>query len=209
MKERRIIAYTLLGAVAIFLLIFWTTRGVKMPDNRSMPWQSYVNEQAQTVVFNLTMQRSLLIDAARQFGTEIEASLFERDSQKPELEVYFSSTKIGGISAKIILNLMLENQALEMLRAQVDESMLMPSGVQKTTFTPKAERLMSAFKIKSLTFIPRANLDKSVIQNLFGKPSYIDLAEKGVSYWHYPQKGLRIILNGEQQMLEFSNQKGH
>jgi len=171
MKERHIVGYTLLGAILAFVAIFLFTRDVEMPKNQAMPWQSYINENQQTVVFNLTMAESRLIDAARQFGTEINASLFESELEKPELEVYFSSTKVGGISARIILNLILDEQIIESLSNNIDESMQMPSGVKNTTFTPAGERSMSRLKIKSLTFIPGANLDKEVIENLFGKPA--------------------------------------
>ena len=207
MKERVIVAYTLLGALLAFALIFLFTRDIEMPQNQAMPWQSYVNEQNQTVVFDLTMERSRLIDAARQFGTEVDAALFENENVTPELEVYFSSTKVGGISAKIILNLILDDQAILMLRENIDESMLMPSGVKKTMFTAKGELSMSQLVIKSLTFVPRADLEQEVIRDLFGKPDRIELANEGVSYWYYPNKGLRIIVDEEQkEILEFSNQ---
>ncbi len=207
MKERVIVAYTLLGALLAFAFIFLFTRDIEMPQNQAMPWQSYVNEQNQTVVFDLTMERSRLIDAARQFGTEVDAALFENENVTPELEVYFSSTKVGGISAKIILNLILDDQAILMLRENIDESMLMPSGVKKTMFTAKGELSMSQLVIKSLTFVPRADLEQEVIRDLFGKPDRIELANEGVSYWYYPNKGLRIIVDEEQkEILEFSNQ---
>jgi hypothetical protein len=207
MKERHIIASTILGAVLVFLAIFLFTRDVEIPKNKSMPWQSHINDKQQTVVFNLTMGESRLIDAARQFGTEIKASLFEDENIKPELEVYFPSTKIGGISARIVLNLALDSKIIEVLSLNIDESMLMPSGVKNTTFSPKGEMAMSRLKIKSLTFIPRADLKESVIKNLFGKPSRVEQGSKGVSYWYYPKKGLRIIVDTEQkEMLEFYNQ---
>jgi hypothetical protein len=207
MKERYIVAYTLLGAVLVFLAIFLFTRDVEMPKNKTMPWQSYINDKQQTVVFNLTMGESRLIDAARQFGTEIKASLFEDEKSSPELEVYFPSTKVGGISAKIILNLTLDDKIIEVLSRNIDESMLMPSGVKNTTFSTIGEMAMSRIKIKSLTFIPRANLKEDVIKNLFGKPNRVELASEGVSYWYYPEKGLRIIVDNEQkEMLEFYNQ---
>jgi len=207
MKERHIIGYTVLSAILVFLAIFLFTRDMEMPKNQAMPWQSYINDKQQTVVFNLTMKKSHLIDAARQFGTEIEASLFENDSVKPELEVYFSSTKVGGISARIVLNLLVDDQIIERLLKNIDESMVMPSGVKKTTFTATGERLMSNLTIKSLSFVPSANLEEQVIENLFGKPDRIELATQGVTYWHYPQKGLRIIVDNEQkEILEFYNQ---
>ncbi|WPE18505.1 hypothetical protein [Candidatus Thioglobus autotrophicus] len=207
MKERHIVGYTLLGSILAFLLIFLLTRDVEMPKNQAMPWQSYLNEQGQTVVFELTMGRSQLIDAARQFGVEIEASLFEREHIEPELEVYFPSTKVGGIGANIILNLAVDAQHLEMLRKNIDQSMLMPSGVKKTTFTTTGEALMSHYQIKSLSFVPKTDLSEEVMLNLFGKPEQIESASPSVSYWHYPQKGLRIIVDDEhKEILEFFNQ---
>ncbi len=207
MKERHIVGYTLLGSILAFLLIFLLTRDVEMPENQAMPWQSYLNEQGQTVVFELTMGRSQLIDAARQFGVEIEASLFEREQIKPELEVYFPSTKVGGIGANIILNLAVDAQHLEILRKNIDQSMLMPSGVKKTTFTTTGEALMSHYQIKSLSFVPKTDLSEEVVLNLFGEPEKIESASPSVSYWHYPQKGLRIIVDDEhKEILEFFNQ---
>ncbi len=207
MKESRIVVYTLLGAILAFLAIFLFTRDIEIPKNQAMPWQSYINSQQQTVVFSLTMGESRLIDAARQFGTEIKASLFEDEGVEPELEVYFSSTKVGGISARIILNLLLDDQAIEDLSRNIDVSMLMPSGVKNTTFTSAGEVSMSRLKIKSLTFIPGANLEEGVIENLFGKPDRVELAPEGISYWYYSEKGLRIIVDSEQkEILEFYNQ---
>lgn len=207
MKERHIVGYTLLGSILAFLLIFLLTRDVEMPKNQAMPWQSYLNGQGQTVVFELTMGRSQLIDAARQFGVEIEASLFEREQIEPELEVYFPSTKVGGIGANIILNLAVDAQHLEMLRKNIDQAMLMPSGVKKTTFTTTGEALMSHYQIKSLSFVPKTDLSEEVMLNLFGEPEQIESASPSVSYWHYPQKGLRIIVDDEhKEILEFFNQ---
>jgi len=207
MKERHIVGYTLLAAFIAFAVMFLLTRDIQTPENQAMPWQSYINDQDQTVVFDLTMGQSKLLDAARLFGTEIEASLFENENVDPELEVYFSSTKVGGISAKIILNLALNKQNIDILRDNIDESMMMPSGVKKTTFKSKAESLMSRFTIKSLTFIPRADLPENVVIDLFGKPDRVDLSDQGISYWHYPEKGLKIIMDDEQKdILEFYNQ---
>ncbi|HIF47324.1 hypothetical protein [Candidatus Thioglobus sp.] len=207
MKERYIVGYTLLAAFIAFAVMFLLTRDIQTPENQAMPWQSYINDQDQTVVFDLTMGQSKLLDAARLFGTEIEASLFENENVDPELEVYFSSTKVGGISAKIILNLALNNQNIDILRDNIDVSMMMPSGVKKTTFKSKAESLMSRFTIKSLTFIPRADLPENVVIDLFGKPDRVDLSDQGISYWYYPEKGLKIIMDDEQKdILEFYNQ---
>ncbi len=206
MKERHIVGYTLLAALIAFAFMFLLTRDIETPENQAMPWQSYINDQDQTVVFDLIMGKSQLLDAARLFGVEMEASLFENENVDPELEVFFSSTKVGGISAKVILNLHLNTQNIDILRDHIDVSMMMPSGVKKTKFKTRAESLMSRFTIKSLTFIPRADLSVSVVEDLFGKPDSVELSEQGISYWYYAAKGLKIIMDEEQkEILEFSN----
>ena len=206
MKERHIVGYTLLAALIAFAIMFLLTRDIETPENQAMPWQSYINDHDQTVVFDLIMGKSQLLDAARLFGVEMEASLFENENVDPELEVFFSSTKVGGISAKVILNLQLNNQNIDILRDHIDVSMMMPSGVKKTKFKTRAESLMSRFTIKSLTFIPRADLSVNVVEDLFGKPDSVALSEQGISYWHYAAKGLKIIMDEEQkEILEFSN----
>ncbi|WP_235093669.1 hypothetical protein [Candidatus Ruthturnera calyptogenae] len=178
---------------------------MKIPRNQSMPWQSFINNQGDTVVFNLTMGSSNLTDAMHLFGSEVEVSLFESEGKMPELEAFFFSTKMGGIGASVILSLMLDQKCIERLNNNIKKSMVMPSGVRKTTFSLTAEVLMFNLKIKSLTFIPKANLSKEVIVNLFGEPSRIELSIQGVSYWYYPTKGLRIIDDENKKILEFYN----
>ncbi|BBB23566.1 conserved hypothetical protein [Isorropodon fossajaponicum endosymbiont JTNG4] len=207
MKESKIISIVLLAAVAIFILFYLLTRDMQMPQNQSMPWQSFINNQGNTVAFNLTMGSSNLTDAMHLFGSEVEASLFESKGKVPELEAFFSSTKVGGIGAGIVLNLILDQKRIERLHNNIKESMVMPSGVRKTMFNLTAEALMFDLKIRSLTFIPKADLSKEVIVNLFGEPSRVELASQGVSYWYYPTKGLRIIVDDEnKEILEFYNE---
>ncbi len=206
MKERHIVGIILAAAVAIFAVIYLFTRNMSMPSNQAMPWQSYVNDRGNTTVFNLEMNTSDLTDAMRLFGSEVEASLFESEGRDSELEVFFSSTKVGGISAKVVLNLILDQKHSDILRRNIEESVVLPSGVEKTNFNIAGESAMFDLKIKSLTFIPAADLPNDVIEDLFGKADRIDLKEPGVSYWHYPQKGLRIIVDDEHKdVLEFYN----
>ena len=206
MKERKIVLIALLAVLIVFSVLYFSTRNMEMPKNQAMPWQSFVNEQGNTSVFNLTIGQSDLTDAMRLFGSEVEASLFENEGKEPELEVFFSSTKVGGLSAKVILNLQLDSERIDILGNNIKESMVMPSGTQKTTFNLAAESAMFALKIKSLTFIPSADLSEDTVLDLFGKAGKVELVDEDLSYWYYPVKGLRIILSKEHgEILEFYN----
>jgi len=208
MKESRVVVIILLIAFVIYGVFYLSTRDVEIPDNQAMPWQSYINDQGKTVVFGLTMGKSTLAESMRLFGTEVKASLFEDIDQKKTLEVFFSSTKVGGISAKVILNLALTNQQFDYLNNNIKESEVMPTGNKKTSFNKAGEASMFALPIESLTFIPSADLLPDTITGLFKQPESVNLIESGVEYWRYPGKGLRIIVDQEnKEILEFYNMK--
>ncbi len=204
MKESKIVIIILLIAALIYAILYWVSRDMTMPNNQAMPWQSYVNDQGETVVFDLTMGKSTLSDAMRLFGSEVKASLFEDKDKKQNLEVFFSSTKVGGISAKVILDLNFNDQQFDYLSHNIKEAEIMPTGNKKTSFNKTGESSMFALIIKSLTFIPKADLSTDTLIGLFKKPARIDLVDPGVEYWYYPDKGLRIIVDQEnKEIFEF------
>jgi len=206
MKESRLVLIILLITFVIYSVFYLSTRDVEIPDNQAMPWQSYVNDQGKTVVFDLTMDESTLAESMRLFGTEVEASLFEDKDQKKTLEIFFSNTKVGGISAKVILNLALNDQQFHYLSDNIKETEVMPSGNKKTIFNQAGESSMFGLTISALTFIPSADLSADTLLGLFKKPARVELVEPGVEYWYYPSKGLRIIVDAERkEILEFYN----
>ncbi len=208
MKESRIVLIILLISLVIYSIFYLSTRDVEIPDNQAMPWQSYINDQGKTVVFDLTMGESTLAESMRLFGSEVEASLFEDKDQDQEqtLEVFFSNTKVGGISAKVILNLALNNQQFDYLSNNIKEAEVMPTGNKKTVFNQAGESSMLGLRVGALTFIPSANLSPDTLLGLFKKPTHIEPLEAGVEYWYYPDKGLRIIVDAERkEILEFYN----
>jgi hypothetical protein len=203
MKEGKLVLIILSIAVLIYTVFYLVSRDITLPDNQAMPWQSYVNDQGETVVFDLTMGKSTLADAMRLFGTEVEASLFEEDNKR-DLEVFFSSTKVGGISAKVILNLDLNNQQFSYLNNNIKETEVLSIDTKKISFNKAGESSMFALTINALTFIPRADLSADTLIGLFKKPARVDLVEPGIEYWYYPSKGLRIIVDTEnKEILEF------
>lgn len=206
MKESRVVIIILLLSFVIYGEFYLSTRDIEIPENQAMPWQSYVNDQGETVVFDLTMGKSTLSDAMRLFGSEVEASLFEDKDKQQNLEVFFASTKVGGISAKVILNLNFNNYQFDYLSNNIKEIEVMPTGNKKTSFNKAGESSMFALTIKALTFIPKADLSADTLTSLFKKPVRIDLVDSRIEYWHYPDKGLRIIVDKEnKEILEFYN----
>ncbi len=76
----------------------------------------------------------------RLFGTEVESSLFEDKDQNQTLEIFFANTKIGGISARVILNLALNNHQFDYLSSNIKETEVIQL-VTKKPFLTKQESL--------------------------------------------------------------------
>ena len=208
MKESRVIIWVLATTLLIFavLSLVWKEDSA-LPQDNILPWQSYVNPAGQTVAFNLTIGESRLVDAMRLFNTaEVEVSLFEQEGSAPNLEAFFVKVRLEGIDAKVILNLDVDHQVVEQLAQHIDDVVIMPSGAKKAEFNPMADRIVSSRVIRVITFIPRTDLDTQVLTQRFGEPQRVEMGEEGQQYWHYPAKGLRIIVDDEgQEIFEYSN----
>jgi hypothetical protein len=66
--------------------------------------------------------------------------LFEDKDQNQTLEIFFANTKIGGISARVILNLALNNHQFDYLSSNIKETEVIQL-VTKKPFLTKQESL--------------------------------------------------------------------
>jgi hypothetical protein len=199
--ELKNIRFILIFSAFVFAVLYFSTQNIKAP-NISMPWQSYKNEQQQTVVFGLTINESSLEKVLRIFGGEAEMALF-KNNNKYDLEVFFKYTKVGGLSGSIVIALTV-GENLKFIKDNIKQSNKLPSlkGI-KMLVNEYAKNKLLHLKIKNLSFIPKASLSKAIITERFGLPDSIQ-KEKDIEHWIYPKKGLKIILISEKQnILEY------
>jgi hypothetical protein len=199
--ELKNIRFILIFSVLVFAFLFFSTQDIKAP-NIQMPWQSYKNEQQQTVAFGLTINKSSLEEVLRVFGGEAEMALFENNN-KYDLEVFFKHTKVGGLSGSLVIALNI-GKALTFIKENIKQSNKLPSlkGI-KMLINEYAKNKLLHLKIKHLSFIPKASLNKAIITERFGTPNSIK-KEKDIEHWIYPKKGLKIILVSEKRnILEY------
>ncbi len=203
------IALILLGAAVVFLAIYGSTKHLDLPQNQPMPWQSFVNPQGQTVALGLTIGQSTLAQSMRIFGNESEVSLFENNAKttqtNPTLEVFFASTKVGGLSTKVILNLRFTAAQLAFFKYHIKQIERTPTG-QKISLDYLAEAKLFDLVIDAMSLMPSADLTPTMLTERFGKPKRVEVSVNGVEFWHYPAKGLRIIVSAAgKEILEFYN----
>lgn len=191
------------AGILAFLAVYFMLPQPKSP-NIPMPWQAHKQHNV-TQIFGLTLGESTLKNAMQIFGREAEVSLFKdkdkgNNNTNKEVEVYFSSTKIGGMSIKVILSLEVTQDILITLNKNIKNHEIMPSGNEKVEFNDFAKNQLLNQKIKHLSFIPRTTLDDKDIIARFGEPN-----TQTKDAWYYPDQGLKIVRDGELNIFEYSN----
>ena len=199
MKESKMILYSLFLAIFLFLAFLFLMPSPKIP-NIPTPWEA-TNINNQVNIFGLDLEKSTLKNAMQIFGSEAKVSLFKEKNKNNAVEVYFSSTKIGGLSVKIILTLITDEKDLQLLNANIKAHEVMPSGNEKVIFNDFANNKLLNNKIKNLSFIPRVSLSKADIIARFGEPKI-----KQIDAWIYPNYGLKIVRDDKLNIFEYKNQ---
>lgn len=203
--EKRIILGIIIGASVLFLMIYAATSQIQnQARNLAMPWDSYKNPQGKTVAFGLTLGQATLGQAMQYFGTEAKVSLFETDDKKYSLEVYLNSSKAGAIKAQVVLNLSLTPEKRQYLLANATKKQRMPSKNNQYSFAPFVQNKLLELTVSGISFIPKANLDKTVIIARFGQPDNINTISKILEKWHYHKKGLILTFHANnKEILEY------
>jgi len=195
-KESKIIFLVFIISGVVFWSMYFLAPKPNIP-NIPMPWNATKISNT-TQVFGLKIGENTLKNAMQIFGSEAEVALFKNKNKENTVEVYFNNTKIGGLSVRIILALILTNDDLKMLNQNIDSHEVLPSGSEKVEFRTFALNKLLDKKIKHLSFIPRVSLEEKVILARFGEP---EIREK--NKWIYPKQGLQVVRDGDLSIFEY------
>lgn len=184
-----------LALVAVLLAIFLP--GGPAPDSKpALPWKIEVDQQGNPSVFDLKLGESTLLDARRQFKDWGHTSLFITQNNKPSVEAYFEQIVLSGLRGDIILVLEADEATLTGLYDRGERISRTTEITRKVELTGKDDDLVNSLPIRSITYIPTANLDESLLIERFGVPEKrIAEADTGIVHWIYPRLGLSIGVN--------------
>lgn len=131
-----------------------------------------------------------------------EVALFISDHEPISAEVFFDSINLGGLSARVVVNLLLDQATLQSMAERASSAKLQPSGARRydPAFDDKQDLLAApAF---AMTYIPSVRLDEEMLRNRFGEPEQVaQEPETTATIWHYPQYGLTIRLHPEERSV--------
>lgn len=199
------IAVTLLLSLLLILLL----PEQKVPDkigDQFLPWKSSLDQHNRVEVLGLTLGQSTLSDAIALYGEPESIALFD-GKEKDSLEVYYPSIQRNGLNAKLILTLNIDAELAQGFLDRAVERVRSNSSDAKYALN-QDDRLRSLdFNIKSLTYVPAyAGLEQEFFAQKFGTPEYVETLSEVAVQWHYPQRGLSLVIDPDgREIVQYTN----
>ena len=196
----RHVFWTVLGISILAVIIGILMPGQPREKAVNLPWQVETMADGSTRVFGLVLGKSTLHDAQQIFQEEAELSMFASDDGKRVVEGFFNQLTLSGLRARMVVAMDYSAQELEAIFNRGARISTMGSGKRKVTLSGEDKIAAMHVPIASITYLPKTNLDGTLVEKRFGKPGDIVKESKtDVEHWLYPDLGLDIALSDEQR----------
>ena len=197
MKNFFISLLLVIAGIAVLMLI----PSKQMPA--PMPWEVTILADGNAKVFDIHLGTTNYGQAQRLLHQYGETAIFIQEGQPATVEAFFNSINLGGLSAKLILNLAVPDQQINDMISNALEARLQPSGAHRYTLNNSANRTLIDATITTITYIPSVRLNQEMVRHRFGDTGYIeqDPDNSNTEIWHYPMLGLTIQLNEQEKTI--------
>lgn len=187
------------GMSVFFFAIMRPPGGQSSAPGQDMPWQVTRSEDGATItVFELTLNRSTVRDAANKLGRRYELGLFQDQQDRLSLEAYFRDAVVGGLSARLVLSARLPEEMLKAIRTHAGEGKPTAEGGRRFPVVEADLDLGLGATVVAITYMPVVKFDADLVRKRFGEPAEKVKVKDG-THWLYPGWGLDLLLgdNGE------------
>lgn len=165
------------------------------------PWEVTILPDNQIEVMGVHLGTTSYAEIQQMWREAGEVALFIAENERITAEVFFESINLGGLSARVVVNLKLDDDELKAIASRAASAKLQPSGARRydPAFDDK-QRLLAA-PVTALTYIPSVRLDDEMLRNRFGEPDEIrtESEESAAQIWYYPAFGLTVRLHPEER----------
>lgn len=174
-----------------------------------MPWETTIMTDGNVKVFGIHLGKTSYKQAQEIFNIYGKTAVFSQADHESTVEAYFNSINLGGLSAKVVLNLIVPEQQIQVMLEHATEAKLQPSGARRYEIHSDDTAHLLASPISAITYIPSVRLDEKMVLNRFGQAEKIqpDPNQASDHVWHYPRIGLSITFStDEKTVLQYSVQ---
>lgn len=168
-----------------------------------MPWEITVMPDGQISVFDIHLGTTNYRQAQQALGSHGKTSVFSEQGKADTVEAFFNSINMGGLSAKLVLNLVVERDLIEKMKSRATEARLQPSGAHQYQLSNQDNATLIHAPVSAITYIPSVRLTKEMILHRFGSTDLIkqDPNNINTAIWQYPTLGLTIYLNDSEKTI--------
>jgi len=193
--ERKIALWILGITLLALALAILLPGGRTVTEDPRLPWLITVDDAGYPTVFGITLGKTPLQSVRDGFREQGEINLFVSPEGKYSIEVYFEKLYLSGIRGAMIVSLKVAQEPLEQMYQRGLRISKLESGARKVKLTKPDEETLAGYLIDHIAYIPKADLDETLIVNRFGEPARQIPEKSGIVHWLYPDKGLDIALN--------------
>lgn len=170
------------------------------------PWQVTVMPDGNSKILGIHLGSTDYQTAQSLLGVVGKTALFVDPDGRSGVEAYFDSVNLGGLSAKLVLNIGISEDRLQKMQTRASVGELRPSGAHQHVLAEIDRDFVLTSPVVGLTYIPSIGLKPDMIESRFGKPvsvkqSAADEQGRTTEIWSYPDIGLQIELHPEQKPI--------
>lgn len=199
---RKIIIGLLLTVAGIATLMLIPSKQAPAP----MPWEITIMPNGKSKVFGIHLGTTTYGQAQKLFHEYGKTAIFTQENKPASVEAYFNSLNLGGLSAKLVLNLNLPISRIEEMTSRAMEARLQPSGAHLYQLSNSDNAELVNAPVIAITYIPSVRLNADMVRYRFGDATFIeqDINSASTKIWHYPELALTIRMDdGEKSVLQY------
>lgn len=168
-----------------------------------MPWEITLMTDGQISVFDIHLGTTNYRQAQQSLGLYGQTAIFSQQGKMSSVEAFFNGINLGGLSAKLVLNLVVEPPQIEIMKSRAAEARIQPSGAHRYLLSNQDNAALIYASVSAITYIPSIRLTEEMILHRFGHTDSVmqDPNNINTMIWHYPALGLTIYLNDTKKTI--------
>ncbi len=194
----RIIRNIIVGLLLVFIGIAAIMLIPSPQAPASKPWEVTVMPDNNIRVFGIHLGQTDYKTAQQKLRVFGKTAIFTDPDNKATVEAFFDSVNLGGLSAKMVLNLDVPEYEIAAMLTRATSGKLQPSGAHQHELVEEDKQYLLTAPVKAITYIPSVRLSKDMVEERFGVPGSIKTGlpdDKGNrdEIWSYPKLNLTVI----------------
>ena len=190
------------------LVIFFVTPPAdhqRTMQRTDLPWLVTTEPDGSSRVFDLHLGNATLREAIAKFGNPEAVALYIRESGTRDLETYFGTVSMGPLKARIILNLLVDEERLDQFEANAIKQEFSAEGHKKLLLNSEDKQSLGDARIAGITYIPTyKGLEADFFRERFGEPAAWKVEDEENVQWFYPDIGLTLLMSAEgREILQY------